>query len=431
MPKVILPNIARSLEKHLMGYSRLLSKPHYNHFKQAVIGICEGSSSMADLGRSFGVPERTWWHFFNESSFDDMSLLIQSAKVMGNYPQTRTGTNSGEKSFLILDFTSTFKVGEKFEWSDWLWNEDTDTPDKIGHEQLIALEYSPSKDFRRCLGFRRFYHDDKLYETEYWRDDFEKKPTVVSKLLASVKTLTNAKEVLVDGEFIHQELVNKFESLGFSWTGRIKKSILVTYQGKTKSMEELALELISNKFINLTEVAYRNQQIQSAEITVVIPSLDNREVTVAICQNKQGKLAFLGTSVLERKVDEIVKVYGYRWEIEVFFKDIKQNLSFGDYRMRSVGANTRWQIFTLIAANLLELIRKTKLEEVLELPKLNWLKLAVEKMYSVAELTLGVTVNLIRDLRNGGKEMLCSLRRCLELNKAKYYLYKEVNLARL
>lgn len=427
MPKVILPNIARSLEKHLMGYSKLLSKPHYKHFKQAVIGICEGSSSMADLGRSFGVPERTWWHFFNESCFDDMKLLTQSARVMGNYAQTR----STEGSFLILDFTSTFKTGKCFEWSDWLWDEDTDIPDKIGHEQLIALEYSPVKDFRRCLGFRRFYHDDKLFETEYWRDDFEKKGVAVSKLLFQVKPLTLASEVLVDGEFIHEDLVKKFESAGFKWTGRIKKSILVTFKGKTQSMESLAQELIKSKQIDLMKAKYRNQEVIVAETTVTVPSLDDRCVKVAICQNRQGKLAFLGTNILTRKPCEIVKIYGFRWEIEVFFKDIKQNLSFGDYRMRKVGANTRWQIFTLIAANLLELIRKTKLEKIIELPKLNWLKVAVEKMYSVVDLTLGVTVNLIRGLRLGGKEMLCSLRRCLELNKAKYYLYKEVNLARL
>lgn len=427
MPKVILPNIARSLEKHLMGYSKFLTKPHYNHFKQAVVGICEGNSSMADLGRSFGVPQRTWWHFFNESCFDDMSLLTQSAKVMSNYPQTKSSSGS----FLILDFTSTFKAGKCFEWSDWLWNEDTDIPDKFGHEQLIALEYSPNKEFRRCLGFRRFYHDDKLFETEYWRDDFEKKPAVVSKLLSQVKSMTQTKEILVDGEFIHEALVNKFESLGFSWTGRIKKSILVTFKGQTKPMEELAQDLISNKLINLTEAQYRNQQILTAEVTVIIPSLGNRTVKVALCQNKQGKLAFLGTSILEREASGIVKVYGYRWEIEVFFKDIKQNLSFGDYRMRSVGANTRWQIFTLIAANLLELIGKTKLEPIISLPELKWFKVAVERMYPVVGITLGITISLIQDLRSGGKEMLCSLRRCLELNKAKYYLYKEVNLARL
>lgn len=126
-----------------------------------------------------------------------------------------------------------------------------------------------------------------------------------------------------------------------------------------------------------------------------------------------------------RRVDEIVKVYGFRWEIEVFFKDIKQNLSFEDYRMRSVGANTRWQILTLIAANLLELIRKTKLESIISMPELKWFRNAVERMYSAVEITLGITVSLIQDLRSGGKEMLCSLRRCLDLNKAKILYIQE------
>lgn len=431
MPKVILPNIANSLEKHLMGYSKLLSKPHYRHFKQAVVGICEGSSSMAGLSRSFGVPERSWWHFFNESVFDDIALLQKSVAVMNHSTQTR----STQESFLIFDFTSTLKTGNKFEWIDWLWNEETDLADKLGHEQVIVLEYNPNKDYRKRLGFRRFYHDDKLneteYWTEYWRDDFEKKPVTVSKLLSQVKGSTCSQEVIVDGEFIHSFLIHRFEKVNLSWTGRIKKSLLVTFNGETDSLANIVAKLIKKDNLKFSIAQYRNQQILVSNFMVTIPSLSDRQVNIAVCQNKQGKLAFIGTSILSREAKEIVKIYGFRWEIEVFFKDIKQNLSFGDYRMRSVGANSRWQIFGLIAANLLELIRKTKLESIISLPKFDWFKMAVKRMYSVFEFTLGMTVDLIKGLRNGGKEMIGSLKRGLELHKAKYYLYKQVNLARL
>ena len=85
------------------------------------------------------------------------------------------------------------------------------------------------------------------------------------------------------------------------------------------------------------------------------------KVRIAVCKNREGTIAFIGTNILARGARDIVRIYGYRWQIEVYFKDIKYKLSFGDYRMRSVGANTRWQVLTLIAANLLELIRKTKL----------------------------------------------------------------------
>jgi len=422
MPARILPNIA-NLEKYIMGYRNLVTKPQYNHLKKVIPAIAEGVSCFASLARRTGTPERTWWHLFHESFFDENKLLAQSAKVMDNHTPTR----STSSSFVILDFTSTFKTGEHFEWSDWLWNEDTDLPDKKGHEQVLALEYNPDKDYRKCLGIRRFYHEDALLKTEYWRDDFEKKPICASRLLTQVKPLTKAKEVLVDGEFINATLVRRFEQKEFSWTGRIKKSLKATYQGRTAQLQELLSML--KKDHRWENVSYLNEGIQAFAVKVKISSLKNRTVQVAVCKNKSGNIAFIGTSNLSRTVKDICKIYGYRWEIEVFFKDIKGNLSFGDYRMRSVAANYRWQVFTLITANLLELVRKTKVERMMGVYV--WFAQAVNKLYSTVRITLGMTIDVICDLRNGGKELILALKSILALNRAKYYLYNGVNLARL
>lgn len=427
MPAHIIPNISGSVEKHLMGYSNLLTKPQYKHFKKSIVGIAEGASSLADLSRQSGTSERTLWHFFNESFFDDTSLLKKSASVMNNHTETR----SKGSSFLILDYTSVFKTGKGFEWSDWLWNEETDEADKVGHEQAIALEYDPEKDYRKCLGYRRFYHDEVLYQTEYWRDDFEKKPVVASRLLKETKPLTKTQEVLVDGEFINCFLVNRFEQLSFVWTGRMRKSLIVTHDGKTMALEQLAAKLIKEKAVAWKKAQYRNQKIMTFGITVSISSLADRKVRIAVCKNKKGQLAFIGTSLLNRESSDIIKVYSYRWEIEVFFKDMKQNLSFGDYRMRRVGANSRWQIFTLITANLIELVRKTKLEKMAISPNYSWFKEVVKKMYSATRITLGITIKILKDLRSGGRELIASLKSILHLNKAKFYLYNGVNLARL
>ena len=283
----------------------------------------------------------------------------------------------------------------------------------------------------------QFDHENKLHETEYWRDDFEKKLVTASRLLKTVQRETKTDEILVDGEFLNGAfLVNRFEQYGFAWTGRIKKSVLATYsvegeKPETLSLVNLAEKLSKEKKVRWKTVRYRKQKIKAYAINVVIPSLSDRTVQIAVCKNKQGKIAFLGTSILERDAEEIVRVYGYRWEIEVFFKDIKGNLSFGDYRMRSVGANSRWQIFTLIAANLIELIRKIQVEEVVKNDKVPWFKEALKTMYNTGEVTLGICIKLLQDIRSGGGEFITALKRHFALHHAKYYLYKRVNLARL
>jgi len=256
-----------------------------------------------------------------------------------------------------------------------------------------------------------------------------------SRLLKTVHEETQAPEVLVDGEFLNGSfLVNRFEQYGFTWTGRIKRSVLATYSdegGKsvTLSLADLAKKLQKEKKVKWKTVRYRRQKIKAFAITVRIPSLRNRTVRIAVCKNKQGKIAFIGTSKLQRDAEEIVRVYGYRWEIEVFFKDIKGNLSFGDYRMRSVGANSRWQIFTLIAANLIELVRKTQVEVVAKKDRLSWFNEAIQVMYNTGDITMGICVKLLRDIRSGGEEFKLALKRCFSLHHAKYYLYRRINLA--
>lgn len=232
MPAHIIPNLARAADKHLTGFSNILRKQHYQHVKQVVLSIIEGANSLADVSRKTGVPSRTLEHFFHESFFNDDTLLSHSAAMMEHHTPTR----STQDAFLILDFTAV-KTGQKQEWADWLWDEETDTPSLFGHEQLLAVEFHPLKKYRKCLGFRRFYHQEILKQTEYWGEDFEKKPVVVSRLLKAVRPRTKAGEVLVDGEFINGFLINRLEQQQFDWTGRIKKSLLAVCPDFPKKAE--------------------------------------------------------------------------------------------------------------------------------------------------------------------------------------------------
>ncbi len=419
----ILPNISR-VEKHLEIYCQYLTKPRYQHFKNILLSFISGKGgSVLEMARYLGTQSYRLYYFFNDMDFDDKKLLAKSVSQLNN----KTCLRSTQESFLIFDFTSTAKTGRHFEWADWLWNEETNETDAFGHETLVALEYDPKKNYRKALGLRRFYHEDKLFETEYTKDDFEKKPTVVNHLLKEIQPLTRAKEVLVDGEFISGFLVDKFENQGYDWTGRIKKTILAAYKREQEmSLEDLTNKLIQEKEIIFEEVIYRSQKIMAVDIEVKVPSLGNRKIRVAVCKNDKGKFAFIASSVIGRSVHEIVKVYGFRWEIEVFFKDIKQNLHFSDYLLRSTGANIRWQYLVLIAANIIELMKKILISKYI--PKFSWFKKTVKHLFQKTKLTIGLIVRLISDLKNGGREFIAALKCLGELHHAKFYLYRRINL---
>ena len=79
----------------------------------------------------------------------------------------------------------------------------------------------------------------------------------------------------------------------------------------------------------------------------------------------------------------------------------------------------------------LELVRKTKIVRLYNNERFDWFKKALKRLYDATKITLGITFKLIQDLRNGGKQLLLSLKKEKALHISKYYLYGGINFAGL
>ena len=76
-----------------------------------------------------------------------------------------------------------------------------------------------------------------------------------------------------------------------------------------------------------------------------------RVVALVEIEGKEVEMEFL-TNNLEWSAQSIVELYRCRWQIEVFFKQIKQTLQLADFLGTSANA-VRWQIWTALLAYLL------------------------------------------------------------------------------
>ncbi len=389
--------------KHLSGFSGFFTVPSFGVFKSVVHAFLVGDAkSCLNISRETGTRYSKLMYFFNDCFFNDSALLNQSVGQLNNHTKTRTDGSC----YLLMDGTQTIKNGSLFEWSDSIWNGEDE--DEIitsrGYDNLVILEYSPKKDFRKALGMRRFYHNDRLFETEYYREDFEKKPVTASHLLKEILPITKAGNIVVDGEFVNGFLVEQFEKAHLKFTGRFKKSLLVTYTDKSgKLYKKVSLEKLMEKLAcegvgSWEKARYRNQMVDVFTLNLKVESLQNRIIRIVACRNKDGKVAFIGTNDLSKTAKSIVRVYGYRWEIEVFFKDVKQNLGFGNFKLRSVGANTRWQYLCLLSANILELIKH---EDIGTIKGKVGLAPILKCLFKTSRMSLGILVKVLKDAVNG------------------------------
>lgn len=79
-----------------------------------------------------------------------------------------------------------------------------------------------------------------------------------------------------------------------------------------------------------------------------------------LCRCKKNKLIALLTNDMESDSNEIIEIYRKRWEIELPFKQIKQNFPLKYFYGESANA-IKIQIWVTLIANLLLMIMKRKL----------------------------------------------------------------------
>ncbi len=64
----------------------------------------------------------------------------------------------------------------------------------------------------------------------------------------------------------------------------------------------------------------------------------------------------LFTSDLQRPIDELIRHYRNRWQIETAFRDVKQNFGFDTYQIRKRPSLNRFAQLSFVAASLTQLI---------------------------------------------------------------------------
>lgn len=110
---------------------------------------------------------------------------------------------------------------------------------------------------------------------------------------------------------------------------------------------------------------------------------------------KKGKVIDLLTNDMDAELEEIVDIYRQRWEIELLFKQIKQNFPLRYFYGESKNA-IKIQIWVTLIANLLLMVVQSRL-------KRRW---SFSGLATMVRLTLMYYVNLFSLLNNPEKDWL-------------------------
>lgn len=123
------------------------------------------------------------------------------------------------------------------------------------------------------------------------------------------------------------------------WVTRAKDNL--RFKVARRYQRKAAGKILRDDLIRLTTPASRKD----------FPELMRRIVALVEVDGKEVEMVFLSNN-LEWSAKSIVELYRCRWQIEVFFKQIKQTLQLSDFLGTSANA-VRWQIWTALLVYLL------------------------------------------------------------------------------
>ena len=123
------------------------------------------------------------------------------------------------------------------------------------------------------------------------------------------------------------------------WVTRAKDKM--SFKVVRRYQKGAAGKILRDDLIGLKSPASRKDYPELMRRIVALVEVDGREVEMVFLSNN-----------LEWSAASIVELYRCRWQIEVFFKQIKQTLQLADFLGTSANA-VRWQIWTALLAYLL------------------------------------------------------------------------------
>lgn len=162
------------------------------------------------------------------------------------------------------------------------------------------------------------------------------------------KTLNKGDIVAMDRAYINYEKFEELSERGVIYVTKMKKGLVYAiskdtmYQTLDGLMEVRVQEVVFSKQLKNGEMLYHNARI------------------VTYVDEKKHKLISLLTNDIDSDPDDIVAIYRKRWEIELLFKQIKQNFPLRYFYGESANA-IKIQIWVTLIANLLLMVMKSRL----------------------------------------------------------------------
>lgn len=278
------------------------------------------ASEKKQLSRAEGKSESAFSRFFGVYVWDRQT--VEAARRQAHWSEVEAYVKQHRVHRLtlrlILDDTVVPKSGEAF---DRLGIHYSSTLDKQVKGHCFVVLYAAIGPFRFPVDYRWYLNEDRCPQAGMvFKTKLALAVEMLTELLLPSTVPIRTVDVLLDGGYAEKEVLDYIVAQGWYFYARLAAN---------RTLEEIQFVGVGGK-----KYPKKLSHIKSGE--VVTPSYLGQKVKV-VRQRGENHPRYLMTNCLTASNSKVRIRAKMRWDVEVFFRRIKQHLGFGAYRVR------RWQ----------------------------------------------------------------------------------------
>jgi len=207
----------------------------------------------------------------------------------------------------------------------------------LGHTLVTSQYITPFASFP--IGFRLYCKRDKKEE------GFKTKIEMAKELVKqAVEKGLRFKTVIFDAWFLSKDFAEFIDSKELNWISSAKCNRIITVEGKRVKLEEFHYRLTESDF----EKIEIDKKFYYCFVKTVKMSKLGKVRLLIVHEDLSDNPKYLVANNPRWDARRILKVYKSRWQIEIFYRDSKQNLGLQDYEMRDLqGIKRHWYLVFL------------------------------------------------------------------------------------
>jgi len=284
------------------------------------------------LSRAEGKSESAFSRFFGVYKWDPKG--VEEARRAAHWAQVSQYVEQHHihrlTLRLIIDDTVVSKSGKAF---DRLGIHYSSTLNKEVNGHCFVVLYAVIGPFRFPLDYRWYLNEKCCPQAGM---EFKTKLQLAVEMLKALVIPSSMPiptiEVLLDGAYAEKEVLDYVDAQGWHFYARLASN---------RTLEEI-------QFVGVAGKPYPKTLAQVKSGEVVTPAYLGLKVKV-VRQRGDKHPRYLMTNCLKASNSKVRKRAKLRWEVEVFFRRIKQHLGFDQYRVRSWQAIDKYILTVWIA----------------------------------------------------------------------------------